>query len=273
MGYTFQNMEKKEQIIQYIGGLSIGFCTGVCVHELIHNQEQWRNTLDSGIKNLKLKIPTNLKKSPNGNEQINKENEKSESKRPSRHTNEIKNNKTDDHRNQLENFETRATQEKRKTKKNQTGVKVNTDKKGKKMQENSTADITQELWKTQGSKNIPPGSDIQDQAYDNKGYEKEIKSNEEDLKLTVKANQNPASSKNTIKNQNKTSNSSSTSDDSDEKDDVDMSQTKKAALSKRTSRHTNETKKNKTGVKVNTEKKGNKMQENSTADITQELSK
>merc|ERR1712136_267091 len=245
MGYTFQNMEKKEQIIQYIGGLSIGFCTGVCVHELIHNQEQWRNTLDSGIKNLKLKIPTNLKKSPNGNEQIN------------------------------------------------------TEKKGKKMQENSTADITQELWKTQGSKNIPSGSDIQDQANDNKGYEKEIKRNEEDLKLTVKANQNPASSKNTIKNQNKTSNSSSTSDDSDEKDDVDMSQTKKAALSKRTSRHTNETKndktddhrnqleaietratqekrktkKNQTGVKVNTEKKGNKMQENSTADLTQELSK
>merc|ERR1712135_224447 len=146
--YTFQNMEKKGQIIQYIGGLSIGFCTGVCVHELIHNQEKWRNTLDSGIKNLKLKTPTNLKKSPNDNEQINKENEKSESKRPSRHTNEIKNNKTDDHRNQLEVIETRATQEKRKTKKNQTGVKVNTEKKGKKMQENSTADITQELWKT-----------------------------------------------------------------------------------------------------------------------------
>jgi len=108
--YTFQNMEKKEQIIQYIGGLSIGFCTGVCVHELIHNQEKWRNTLDSGIKNLKLKIPTNLKKSSNGNEQINKENEKSESKRPSRHTNEIKENKSDDQRNQLEVIETRAAQ-------------------------------------------------------------------------------------------------------------------------------------------------------------------
>merc|ERR1712198_409965 len=145
MGYTFQNMEKKEQIIQYIGGLSIGFCTGVCVLELIHNQEKWRNTLDSGIKNLKLKTPTNLKKSSNGNEQINKENEKSESKRPRRHNNEIKNNKTDDQRNQLEVIETRATQEKRKTKKNQTGVKVNTEKKGNKMQENSTADITQEL--------------------------------------------------------------------------------------------------------------------------------
>merc|ERR1712136_525673 len=79
--YTFQNMEKKGQIIQYIGGLSIGFCTGVCVHELIHNQEKWRNTLDSGMKNLKLRIPSNLKESSNGNEQVNMENERSESKR------------------------------------------------------------------------------------------------------------------------------------------------------------------------------------------------
>merc|ERR1712126_203688 len=239
-------MEKKEQIIQYIGGLSIGFCIGVCGHELIHNQEKWRKTLNNGMKNLKSETPTNLKKLTNGNEQIDKENEKNEFKLQSGHTNETKNNKTDDHMNQLEIIETRATQEKHKTKKKQTGVKANTEKKGNKMQENSTANITQELLKTQGSKNIPPGSDIRDQTNDNKGYERETKSNEEALKLTVKTNQNPALPKNTKKNQNKTSSSSSTSDDMDQKDDVDMIQTRKAALSKRQSKHSNETKNSKT---------------------------
>jgi len=190
--YTFQNMEKKEQIIQYIGGLSIGFCIGVCGHELIHNQEKWRKTLNNGMKNLKSKIPTNLKKLTNGNDQINKENQKNESKLQSRHTSETKNNKTDDPMNQLEVIETRAAQETRKTKQKQTGVKANTEKKGNKMQENSTANITQELLKTQGSKNIPPGLDIRDQTNDNKVYERETKSNEEALKLTVLTNQNPA---------------------------------------------------------------------------------
>ena len=98
------------------------------------------------------------------------------------------------------------------------------------MPEHSSAVITQELSKTQSSKNIPPGSNIRDQANDNKGYEKESKSNEEALKLTVEANQNPALSKNTKKNQNETSSPPSTSDDSDENDDVDIYQTRKAAL-------------------------------------------
>jgi len=153
------------------------------------------------------------------------------SKRQSKHSNETKNSKTDDHRNQLEVIETPGTQEKHKTKNKQTGVKVNTEKKGSKMQENSTADITQNLSKTQGSKNILPGSDVRDQAYDSKGYERETKSNEEALKLTAKTNQNPALSKNTEKNQNETSSSSSTNDDdSDEKDNEDMIKTRKAAI-------------------------------------------
>merc|ERR1712212_786419 len=108
-------LEKKDKIIQYIGGLSIGFCIGVCVHELIHNQDKWKKTLDNGLKNLKSRVPTNVKELTNGKEQINKKNEKYESKRQSRHTNEAKNNKTDDHRNQLEVIEEKATQEKRKT--------------------------------------------------------------------------------------------------------------------------------------------------------------
>lgn len=98
------------------------------------------------------------------------------------------------------------------------------------MHERSTAGITQELSKTQGSKNIPPRWDIPDQANDNKGYERETKYNEEALKLTVEAYQNPALSKNSKKNQNKTSSPPSTSDESDEKGDVDMYQTRKAAL-------------------------------------------
>merc|ERR1712126_49541 len=171
-------MEKKEQIIQYIGGLSIGFCIGVCGHELIHNQEKWRKALDNGMKNIKSRIPTNLKESTNGNKQINKENEKNEPKRQSRHTNETKNDKTDDHGNQQEVIETRSTQEKRKTKKKQTEVKVKTEKKGNTMQESSTDNITQELSKTHSNKKSPPGSNIRDQANDNKGYERETKSNE-----------------------------------------------------------------------------------------------
>merc|ERR1712025_1459827 len=111
----------------------------------------------------------------------------------------------DDHRNQPEVTEDKATQDKRKTKKKQTGAKVNIEKKGDKMQESSPTGISQELSKAQGSKNIPPALDIRDKAIDNKGYERETKSNEEAPKLTVEAYQNPALSKTTKKNQNKTS--------------------------------------------------------------------
>jgi len=47
-------LENKQQIIQYVGGVSLGYCIGFGVHEFIHNKNQWKNVLDRKMKNFKV---------------------------------------------------------------------------------------------------------------------------------------------------------------------------------------------------------------------------